>query len=122
MFSTFSGEGVADGDSLLSETKLKSEVNTSKTEEQSAVLDVVGGLMELGVGSVWAVGVKEQSAVLDMVGGLTELGAGSSVWAVRVEEQSAVLDVVGGSTTKQVLSKASTQMIVPLGFTSVDKI
>ena len=59
--------------------------------------------------------------MLDVVGGLTELGAGS-VWAVGVEEQSAVLDVVGGSTTKQVSSKALTQMIVPLGFTSVDEI
>ena len=105
---------------MLSETILKS-VDTSKTEEQSAVLDVVGGLTELGAGSVWSIGVEEQSAVLDVVGGLAELGAGS-VQAVGVEEQSAVLDVVGGSTTKQVSSKASTQMIVPLGFTSVDKI
>ena len=69
MFSTFSGEGVADGGSLLLEAKLKSEVDTSKTEEQSAVLDVVGWSTELGAGSVWVMGIKEQSAVLDVVGG-----------------------------------------------------
>ena len=47
---------------MLLETKLKSEVDTSKTEEQSAMLDVVGGLMELGVGGV-SLGSRSRRAV-----------------------------------------------------------